>query len=97
MDVLVPGFNHPKNLSCDACGSTKMKRLVSQVNYHSSHADRVSGFDPNKAGSYRDTRNIGLHAEQMLKKSGVEPTDGFKAKLEGIRTDPSSVIRDHKE
>jgi len=32
----------------------------------------------------------------MLKKAGVEPTDDFKNKLERVRTDPGSVLKDYK-
>ncbi|HOM29954.1 MAG TPA: zinc ribbon domain-containing protein [Deltaproteobacteria bacterium] len=95
--VLVQGYKDPEGLCCEACSSTGMKRVMSGANYHRSASDRLSSYDPASRlddSFYRDTRNIGLHAEHMLKKAGVKPNDEFKAKLERIRTDPSSVIKD---
>lgn len=95
--VLVSGYTQPHGLRCDSCASDNLKRIVSATNVHKSHSDRLSSYDPRSRhteGFYRDTRNIGLHAEHMLKKAGVEPTEEFRSKLERLRTDPSSVIKD---
>jgi putative FmdB family regulatory protein len=95
--LLVSGYGDPEGLACEACSSTSLRRIVSRTNYHRSASDRLSSYEPGSRvsdGFLRDTRNIGLHAERMLKKAGVEPNDEFKAKLEKIRTDPSSVIKD---
>ncbi len=94
--ILVHGYDPPGDSACGACGSTDVKRIISNVNYHHSGSDRLSSYDPRSRHSesfLKDTRNIGLHAEYMLKKSGVKPTDEFKSKLENLRTDPSSVIK----
>ena len=94
--VLVKGFKDPDDVVCDACGSHEFKRIISRVNYHQSGSDRLSSYNPASRHSdsfYQDTRNIGLHAEHMLKQSGVKPTEEFKSKLERLRTDPSSVIK----
>ncbi|MBN1635219.1 MAG: hypothetical protein JW920_01820 [Deltaproteobacteria bacterium] len=95
--ILLRGYNDPDDLACDSCGSVDIKRIISRVNYHSSSSDRLNSYDSRARHTdsfYQDTRNIGLHAEQMLKKSGVEPTEDFKAKLEKVRTDPSSILKD---
>ncbi len=97
--MLVPGFKDPDDLKCKACGGRELKRIISKVNFPSSHKDRLASHNPRTRRSdnfYKDTRNIGLDAEMMLKKAGVEPTEDFKAKLDKVRTDPSSVIKDHK-
>jgi putative FmdB family regulatory protein len=94
--VFVQGFKTPEDLTCNSCGSCDVKRIISKVNYHHSDADRLASYDPKTKHSdsfYKDTRNIGLHAEHMLKKSGVKPTEEFKTKLEKLRTDPGSVIK----
>ena len=94
---LVQGYHQPKDITCERCGSDNLKRIISRVNYHASGSDRLSSYDPKARqsdGFYKDSRNIGLNAERMLKKAGVEPTDEFKSKLERLRTDPGSVIKD---
>ena len=94
--VLVQGFKNPDELTCASCGSSDLKRIISKVNYLASGSDRLSSYNPASRHSdsfYKDTRNIGLHAEHMLEKSGVKPTEEFKTKLERLRTDPGSVIK----
>jgi len=96
---LVQGFKDPDGLGCQQCGHTVLTKVISSVNYHGSHNDRLEGYNPRSRksdGFYKDTRNIGLEAERMLKKAGVEPTDDFKNKLEKVRTDPGSVLKDYK-
>lgn len=95
----VQGFNDPEGLTCKVCGSRKLKRMVSRVNSISSQEERLESYNPlarHDDSFYRDTRNIGLHAEYMLKKAGIKPTEDFKSKLEKVRTDPSSVIKDYE-
>jgi len=97
MSILVQGFKDPEDLHCEQCDGADVTKIISPVNYHASHTDRLASFDPRSQhsdGFYRDTRNIGLEAERMLKKCGVEPPDDFKAKLDKVRSDPSSVIKD---
>ena len=95
--VFVQGFKDPEGVTCEACGSSDMKKVISKVSYHQSQSDRLSSYDPKSRHSdayMRDTRNIGLHAEHMLRKSGVKPTEEFQNKIEKLRTDPSRVIKD---
>jgi len=95
--ILVQGFSNPDNLKCESCGSNELSKIISRVNYLGSHDDRLSSYNPNSRKSdsfFSDSRNIGLEAERMLKKAGVEPTDDFKTKLEKVRTDPGSVLKD---
>jgi len=94
--ILVHTYRTPDDLVCDSCGSGDLKRIISRVNYHQSDSERLSSYNPDSRKSdsfYKDTRNIGLHAEHMLKKSGVKPTEEFKTRLEKLRTDPGSVIK----
>ena len=67
------------------------------VNFLLAQGDRLSSYIPGKERNesyYRDSRNIGLRAEQMLKKAGVDPGDAFKAKLDNLRSAPSRVLKD---
>ncbi len=98
--LLVQGYTLPKDVKCDKCGSKDLKKIISKVNYHTSSSDRLSSYNPNARQSdnfYKDSRNIGLHAEHMLEKAGVKPTEEFKSKLEKLRTDPGSVIKDNDD
>ena len=94
---LVQGFSSPADLKCESCGSDVLNKIISKVNYHGSQTDRLASYDSSSRKSdsfFSDSRNIGLEAEHMLKRAGVEPTDDFKAKLEKVRTDPGSVLKD---
>jgi putative FmdB family regulatory protein len=96
---LVQGFKDPEGLICEQCGHTNLVKIISPVNYHGSHTDRLTGYNPQSRKNdsfFKDTRNIGLEAERMLNKAGVKPTDDFKNKLERARTDPGSVLKDYK-
>jgi putative FmdB family regulatory protein len=84
-------------LSCPACGGRSLSRLMSRVVYHASEQARLDSYDPKaKQGDafYRDSRNIGLHAEKRARELGVDLGSGFKEKLEKLRTDPGSVLKD---
>ena len=97
MDVLTSGYEIPGDIACEKCGSAEVKKLISRGHYHQSDSDRVASYNPSTSKSdsfYKDTRNIGVHAEQMLQKAGVKPTEEFKSKLEKLRTNPGSVIKD---
>jgi len=84
-------------LECPGCGSRQLKRLISQVAYHASEQQRLNDFDPAARRSdsfYHDTRNIGLHAKKRAQRMGVDLGSGFEEKLEKLRSDPGSVIKD---
>jgi len=86
-----------KNLLCPDCGSSNLKRLISRVTYHVSEGDRLATFDPNSRRDdsfYKDTRNIGLQAKKRAQQMGVDLGDSFEGKLDKLRTDPGSVIKD---
>ena len=86
-----------KRLLCPKCGKPKKKRLISRVAYHVSEQDRLSAFNATDAKDdafFKDTRNIGLAAKKRAKKMGVDLGAGFEEKLEKLRSDPGSVIRD---
>ena len=83
------------------CGSVSKfgdeKKLISRVAYHVSETDRLAAFDPNAPQSdsfYKDSRNIGLSAKKRVQQMGVDLGSGFESKLEKLRTDPGSVLRD---
>jgi putative FmdB family regulatory protein len=97
VSMLVTRHQDPEGLTCDSCGSKDLKRVISQVNFHLPQGDRLSSYTPGSekdAGFYRDSRNIGLRAEQMLKKAGVDPGDAFKSKLDNLRSDPSRILKE---
>jgi putative FmdB family regulatory protein len=86
-----------KKLLCPRCGKGKKRRLISRVAYHVSEQDRLTSFNPAAAKEdafFRDSRNIGLAAKKRAQKMGVDLGGGFEEKLEKLRTDPGSVIRD---
>jgi putative FmdB family regulatory protein len=86
-----------KALKCPECGGADLKRLISRVAYHVSQSDRLSAYDPTARQSdsfYRDSRNIGLSAQKRAKQMGVDLGTSFNEKIEKLRTDPSSVLKD---
>ncbi len=86
-----------KNLLCPECGGSKIKRLISRVAYHVSENDRLGAFDPGARQSdsfYGDSRNIGLRAKKRAQEMGVDLGSGFDGKVEKLRTDPGSVLKD---
>jgi len=86
-------------LICPECGGSDLERLISLVTYHVSEQDRLGAFDPMASKSdsfYRDSRNIGLSAKKRAKQMGVDLGSGFEEKLEKLRTDPGSVIKESK-
>jgi len=85
------------NLVCPTCGCQELKKLISRVVYHVSERERLAGFDPMASKSdsfYKDSRNIGLCAKKRAQKMGVDLGSGFEEKLEKLRTDPGSVVKD---
>lgn len=85
------------HLTCPGCGGKDLKRLISRVAYHMSEQDRLDSYGPIAPKSdsfYRDTRNIGLQAKKRAQQMGVDLGKGFEDKLEKLRTDPGSVIKE---
>ena len=94
---LVMKDDEEKYLICPDCGSKNLKKLISRVAYHVSEQDRLSSFDPNAPKDdifYKDSRNIGLSAQKRAQQLGVDLGSSFDEKLEKLRTDPGSVIKD---
>ena len=86
-----------ESLLCPECGGRDLKRLISRVAYHVSETDRLAAFDPNAQPTdsfYQDSRNIGLSAKKRAQQMGVDLGSGFESKLEKLRTDPGSVLKD---
>ena len=94
---LVMKREEEENLLCPGCGGDNLKKLISRVAYHSSERDRIESYDPRspkRDSFYTDCRNIGLHAKKRAQELGVDLGSGFEAKLEKLRTDPGSVLKD---
>lgn len=86
-----------KEIDCPECGGTGLKRLISRTAYHASEQDRLDAYDPTTPQGdafYKDSRNIGLAAKKRAQQMGVDLGGGFENKLEKLRTDPGSVIKD---
>lgn len=85
------------DLVCPDCGGQDLKRLISRVAYHVSESDRLGAYDPGAPKDdsfYRDSRNIGLDAKKRAKQMGVDLGSGFEEKLDKLRTDPGSVLKE---
>lgn len=94
---LVMRETEEKKLVCPRCGKAKKKRLISRVTYHVSEQARLDAFntrDSKEDAFFKDSRNIGLAAKKRAQTMGVDLGSGFEEKLEKLRTDPGSVIRD---
>ena len=86
-----------EKLFCPRCGGRALKKLISRVAYHMSESDRLASYNPKAAQGesyYRDSRNIGLNAMKRAENMGVDLGSAFNEKLEKLRTDPGSVLKD---
>ena len=95
--ALIMKKEEEETLICQECGKRDLKRLISRAVYHASEQDRLEAFDPNAPKDdsfYKDSRNIGLHAKKRAQQLGVDLGKSFEEKLEKLRTDPGSVMRD---
>ena len=93
---LIMGKEDEKNLFCPNCGGRSLKKLISRVSYHLAESDRLEAFDTGSRQSdsfYKDTRNIGLAAKKRAMELGVDLGASFDEKVEKLRTDPGSVIK----
>lgn len=97
VSILVNRAENPQGLTCEFCGSKDLSRIVSPVNFHLPQGDRLASYkqgEEKNESFYKDSRNIGLRAEQMLKQAGVDPGEAFKSKLDNLRSDPSRVFKE---
>jgi len=95
--TLVMTTGDKKSLACPRCGGHNLNRLISRVTYHQSEKDRLANYNSASHESdsfYKDSRNIGLQAKKRAQEMGVDLGSGFESKLEKLRTDPGSVIKD---
>lgn len=86
-----------EGLACPKCHGKRLKKLISRVVYHVSEQDRLDAYDPSASQNdsfFKDSRNIGLSAKKRARQMGVDLGSGFEEKLEKVRTDPGSVIKD---
>ena len=84
-------------LLCPECGGKRLQKLISRVAYHIKEGDRLADFEPHARQSesfYRDSRNIGLHAKKRAQQMGVDLGSNFEEKVDKLRSDPGSVLRD---
>ena len=84
-------------LACPNCGKRKVKKLISRVAYHVSEQDRLDAYRPKDSKDdafFKDSRNIGISAKKRAQDLGVDLGKGFEEKLEKLRTDPASVVKD---
>jgi putative FmdB family regulatory protein len=94
---LVMKKEEEQDVRCPKCGGGNMKRLISRVHHHVSEQDRLAAYDSKATKEdafFKDSRNIGLAAKKRAQQMGVDLGQGFEEKLEKLRTDPGSVIRD---
>jgi len=94
---LVMRKEEQQGLTCPNCRGSDLTRLISRVAYHVSEADRLASYDPGKNQGdsfYRDSRNIGLHAKKRAQQLGVDLGSSFETKLDKLRTDPASVLKE---
>jgi putative FmdB family regulatory protein len=95
--TLIMKAKEERSLKCPRCDASRPKRIISRVAYHASERDRLSAYDPRaRKGDafFKDSRNIGLDAKRRAQQMGVDLGRGFEEKLEKLRTDPGSVIRE---
>jgi len=95
--TLIMRVTDEKGLACPTCGGRRLDRLISRVCYHQSEKDRLDSYDPGGRHSdsfYKDSRNIGLQAKKRAQQMGVDLGSAFESKLEKLRTDPGSVLKD---
>ena len=85
-----------EEVSCPRCGGRGKRRLISRVSYHVSEQARLDAYRPQDAKGdafFKDSRNIGLSAKKRAQQLGVDLGKGFEEKLEKLRTDPGSVVK----
>jgi len=95
--TLVMKAEDERSLACPGCGDHNLKKLISRGTYHQSEKDRLANFNPTSHQNdsfYTDSRNIGLNAKKRAQEMGVDLGSGFETKLEKLRTDPGSVLKD---
>jgi hypothetical protein len=51
-------------------------------------------MSPKSDSFYKDSRNVGLHAKKRAQQMGADLGTGFEEKLEKLRTNSGSVIKD---
>ena len=87
-----------EELKCPACGAKRIKKLMSRCAFHLSESDRLSSYDTSKKPGmefYKDSRNIGSHAQKMAKNMGVDLGDQFNETLEKART--GKILDDYEK
>lgn len=95
--ALIMKRGEERGLVCPGCNAPRPRRILSRVAYHVSEGDRLSSYDPKARRDdafFKDSRNIGLDARKRAQRMGVDLGRGFEEKLEKLRSDPASVIRE---
>jgi putative FmdB family regulatory protein len=81
--------------SCDTCGSTETRRVMSAFAVVESEGSRLANFDtarPRDDSFYRDSRNVGLWAKKRAQQMGVDLGSKFEATVESARS--GKLIKD---
>ncbi len=95
--ALIMRVEEESSLCCSKCGENRLRKLISRVAFHLSESDRLARYDPGARQTesfFKDSRNIGLSAKKKAQQMGVDLGPSFESKVEKLRTDPSSVIKD---
>ena len=91
------GVNVKRLISRVHYHASEQDRLAAGLFHLHNARVRLAAFDPKAAREdafFKDSRNIGLAAKKRAQQMGVDLGHGFEEKLEKLRTDPGSVIRD---
>ena len=89
MSLLILRREEEVGLRCHACGSKRLKRLLSRVAIHRTEAQRLASFDPSRPRDesfYRDGRNVGLWAKKRAQQLGVDLGGRFEETVEKARS-----------
>lgn len=87
--VLILKVSEEDGLACPECSGTELLKLISRCAYHMSEGGRLATYDEKKKHGldfYKDSRNIGLHAQKMANKMGVDLGEQFQNTLERARS-----------
>jgi len=76
-------------VTCHACKSNRLKRVLSRVILHQTESQRLSEFDtrvPRDDSFYTDSRNVGLWAKKRAMELGADLGPEFDHVVEKART-----------
>ena len=86
-----------EDITCPECGDRKIKKNISRAAYHVSEKDLIASYksDTRRDPSFnKKSGNIGLAAKKMALDMGVDLGKTFEDKLEKLRSNPLSSIKE---